>query len=80
MKLKRLIEVVMVSLVVAMAAVMNVKGGATLVNGLKPGTVASMTNPPGISPHANRPYLLKDLAERFVARERSSAAGMILSW
>jgi hypothetical protein len=69
MKLKRLIGVVMVGLVVAMATAMNAKGGISM-NGLKPGAVATMTNPPGITYRADRPYPLKYLADRPVVKMR----------
>ena len=79
MKPKRLVELVVVGLVVTMAVVMNAKAGAILNNGLKPGTVASMTNLPGIRNVANRPNPLKDLAGRPMVTSGSAPIGCVSS-
>jgi hypothetical protein len=69
MKPRRLIEIVIVGLVVALGTAMNVKASVGF-NGLKPGTMDSMTHPAGISHRTQRPDPLTELASRPLGRER----------
>ncbi len=69
MKPQRLMGTVLVGLVVAMATAMNVKASLG-INGLTPGTAASMTHPSGISHRAHQPYPLTELASRPLGRVR----------
>ncbi len=72
MKPQRLMGMVLVGLVVAMATAMNVKAGMGL-NGLTPGRVAPMTHPSGISHRAHQLYPLTELASRPLVRRVAQA-------